>query len=487
MTRAERIVVAVFDGLRPDLVRPDLTPNILRVAARGARFARAHSVFPSLTRVATSSISTGAPPRVHGIMGNQFWHLPSLPDRALDTSKFSDLARLGATDPAGILTATTLGEELARHGKQMAVVHSGSSGSAFLINPKARENGHWTFSIHGRDFTVTPEAVDAMMPRFGALPDAEIPRYSAMTYATEVFLAHVLGERDPDVALIWYPEPDTSFHYREIGSKDSLAALEHADSCFGRILDRLEETGAIERTAVLVLSDHGQITVTDAVPLYERMAAAGFDAAKQGAEVAIVGTSGASGELRLRHHDPAVRDRLAAFLAEQPEVAMVFSRGRNGVEGEAPGTLALDLLDLNHARAPDLAFVLASSEASDHLGLPGIGLYMGGDVPSYGGMHGGLNRYELATVLMLAGAGIEEGVVADSPAGLMDVAPTILALLGLPAGATMTGRVLAEAFGDGGSEDARTEAHEVALGDRRQVLVRHHYAGRRYLSSGGAA
>ena len=83
-----RVFVAVFDGLRPDLVRPDLTPNILRVAARGEWFRKARSVFPPVTRVATTSIATGAPPATHGVVGNTFYFPEILRDermeRALD-------------------------------------------------------------------------------------------------------------------------------------------------------------------------------------------------------------------------------------------------------------------------------------------------------------------------------------------------------------------------------------------------------------------
>lgn len=477
----DRVVLVVFDGLRPDHVRPDLTPNILKLAANGTTYTRAHSVFPSMTRVATTSISTGAPPRVHGIVGNAFWHLGALADRAIDTSKFADLSLLSGVDPRGIVTAETLGERLARAGKSMAVVHSGSSGSAFLINPKARENGHWTFSIHGRDFSATPEAVDAMIERFGPLPEPALPRFPQMDRATDVFIDHVLVERRPDVALMWLPEPDTSYHYREIGSDDSLAALRHADACFGRVLEAID----LETTAVFVLSDHGQITVNEAVPLWDRLRAAGFDAATKGEDVAIVGTSGASGEIRLRAPDNGLRDRIAAFLGEQPEVAMLFTRSRNGVDGEAPGTLALDLLDLQHDRAPDLAFVLRSSTDADHAGLPGLGLYMGG-VPLHGGMHGGLNRHELSTVLIAAGAGIARAGLVGAPAGLPDIAPTILDLLGVPAPASMTGRALAEALGRTSEDMAREEVLATSLGGSRiQTLERTHFAGRRYLVSGG--
>ena len=56
----DRVIVAVFDGLRPDMVTSEFTPNILRLADRGTWFRQARSVFPSVTRVATTSIATGA-------------------------------------------------------------------------------------------------------------------------------------------------------------------------------------------------------------------------------------------------------------------------------------------------------------------------------------------------------------------------------------------------------------------------------------------
>lgn len=69
----QRVVVVVFDGLRPDLVTAETTPHLDRFRAKGASF-DGRSVFPSMTRVCTSSIAAGAPPAVHGIVGNTFFH-----------------------------------------------------------------------------------------------------------------------------------------------------------------------------------------------------------------------------------------------------------------------------------------------------------------------------------------------------------------------------------------------------------------------------
>jgi phosphonoacetate hydrolase len=70
----DHVIIVVFDGLRPDLVRADTMPNLHRFREQGTAFVQARSVFPSVTRVCTSSIATGAPPAVHGIVGNAFFH-----------------------------------------------------------------------------------------------------------------------------------------------------------------------------------------------------------------------------------------------------------------------------------------------------------------------------------------------------------------------------------------------------------------------------
>ena len=67
MGMASKIVVVVFDGLRPDMVTADLMPHLHAFANQSRWFREARSVFPSMTRVATASIATGAPPAVHGL------------------------------------------------------------------------------------------------------------------------------------------------------------------------------------------------------------------------------------------------------------------------------------------------------------------------------------------------------------------------------------------------------------------------------------
>ena len=167
---ASKVVIVVFDGLRPDMVTPERMPNLATFAGESLWFRQARSVFPSMTRVATSSISTGAPPALHGIVGNSFYCPEVTRDFVLDTSLAEDLALAESRLAAPLIEAETLGDRLAANGKHFAVVHSGSAGSTYAINPRAAANGHWTFSVMGHACTRTPDAVDEVVARFGPLP-----------------------------------------------------------------------------------------------------------------------------------------------------------------------------------------------------------------------------------------------------------------------------------------------------------------------------
>jgi phosphonoacetate hydrolase len=477
----ERVVVVVFDGLRPDLVSAATTPNLHRFREQAACFVQARSVFPSMTRVCSSSIATGAPPATHGIVGNAFFCPEVATDRPLDLDKIEDFRRFAQAGlPA--LTAPTFADVLATTGRRLAIVHGGTPGATFALAPRADANGHWVCNIRGPEASLTPEAGHAMRAQFGPEPARDRPLFAVVDRVADVFVEHVLGTLQPEVALAWFPEPDTSGHFIGIGAPETLAVLGRCDAHFSRILDALEARGWSERSLVIVLSDHGQITVTEQVPLFDDLSRAGFPTATT-AEVGamLLGVAGAFGELRLRTSDECLRDRVIAWLQEHPAVGPLFTRDVNGIEGASPGTLSLRLVGLDHARAPGIAFTLRSGPEPDRYGLPGRGLFMGG-VPVGGGMHGGLNRHELSTLLVLGGPGVIAGEMRE-PAGLIDVAPTVLAALGLAIPPTMVGKPLGAAFGMPAAPWREIVAEAGRGGYRQQVHARR-VAGATYLIQG---
>src|SRR4051794_21946038 len=127
---AERACLMVWDGLRPDFVSAELTPNLWRLALQGVWFERSHAVYPTLTRANSPAISTGCRPGRAGVPGNSFC-LRSVDGFVEYTSgDAKNLQRLADADGRPILLVDTLADRVHRAGRQTVVVGSGSPGSA---------------------------------------------------------------------------------------------------------------------------------------------------------------------------------------------------------------------------------------------------------------------------------------------------------------------------------------------------------------------
>jgi hypothetical protein len=224
--------------------------------------------------------------------------------------------------------------------------------------------------------------------------------------------------------------------------------------------------------------------MNETLPLSDLLKEKGH-AGRRAAERTLVGasfamTGGNMGEIRILEGGTVRRDAIAEWLQEQDFLGLLFSAARNEVEGVVPGSLSLSLVDLDHDRAPDLVYVLRSDETNDAYGNPGLGRMTQGDVPLGGGMHGGLNRYELNTVMLARGARFPAGMRDDRPAGIIDIAPTTLAALGLSPAATMTGQSLAQPI------EAPVDPLRFETGSRnfRQALTRADRAQSRIILGG---
>lgn len=430
-----RVVLFGFDGLRPDLVSEAATPAIARVMAAGTRFAAARSVFPSETRVATPSLATGCRPAAHGLVANALYDEAAAPERILNTKHLRAMDALIAAH-GRLLARPSLGARLHAAGRRMDVVWTGTAGAGRAAFPEAGALGG--FRWHPE------EAVGAAAP-LGPGPEAAVPNTPRLERGFAIFRDHVLAERRPDVALFWASEPDISFHYEGIGAPASAAALRHADAMLGEVLAWREAQPDRDDIVIIALSDHGHVTGHTRIDLVAELTRAGFACGRRlSPETPIaVGGGGAPG-LWVRGGDGGTVRALCAWLQAQAWVGLVLAR-----EAEAhglAGTVPLAALGALHARSPDLAFTFAGSDEADQFGLPSRAFIEAADVPAGGGMHGGLHRREMSAVLAMMGGPVPEARVSDIPCDLTDIAPTVLALLGLPAEG-MDGVALAEALG----------------------------------------
>jgi len=444
-----RFVVVTLDGLRPDLITPGAMPHLAALLADGTRFASARSVFPSETRVAASSLVTGCRPGAHGLAANTLFDPGLAADRLLHTSSRADLALLARGSPSP-LERPTLGERLALARRSLAVVSGGTAGSAFLLHPLAERLGAFCWNVNDTEGATAARVRE----RLGHTPAHAVPNLARVEFVGRVLTEIVLPELRADVMLLWCPEPDISCHHRGIGHAETLGlALPAADALVGRIAAWRDAQPDAAEIGLVLLSDHGMVTGPCRISVAEELCRAGFRAGSgfAGGTEIVVAPAAAPG-LWLR--DPAaLAGPVVAFLSAQPWIGPILACDPAALG--VPGLVPLALLEAAHPRAPDLTVTFAGAEGPDAFGLPGTAPFDAGDVAD-GGMHGGLHRRELATLLVMQGGPFRRAAVVQGAADLSDVAPTLLHLLGLEA-AGSEGRVLSVAWDDAPDEAPEEE------------------------------
>ena len=473
-----RVLIVAFDGLQPSQVRADLAPNLSAFAAGGVTFARNHPVFPTVTRINVASLVTGRQPGGHGLAGNTVVMRDYDPNNTLEAME-PQLARV-AERTGAVLLAPTLADILHEHGEEYVAVGVGTSGNAYVQNPRADAMGGAT--IHP-EFCLPRGLHEEIVERFGPWPAKGTPNASQMEHGAKVLTDYVLAERNPEVALIWFSEPDSSNHKAGVGSILSNRALAAADEQFGRIIGWLECNGTLQETDVIVVSDHGYATIDHVVDVEAELRVAGFPGGDEGGGV-LAAPNGGAALFYVHEADPVTVERLATWLSTQPWCGGLLASER---VGPVPGTLPANIANIEGPRSPDLTMSFAWNSTPNAAGFPGQTASCGGQIGV--GTHGGMSRHELRNTLIARGPRFQTSTVIDTPTGNIDVAPTILHLLGLPGGDGMDGRVLHEALAgvvDPSGVEPLTVTHAAELGDYRQEVTVTAVGKSAYLEEGNA-
>ena len=424
------VALVVFDGLRPDLIRPEVTPNLVRFAAMGATMRRAHSVFPSETRVCTSSVATGCHPRRHGLVANLMFH-PADPSRMVKTGDGGALRAWEQELGQPVLQRPGLSDILAEAGHDFAVFSSGTTGQTFLLAPHADRLGQVVVSAHGPQFTSA--AGQAVLAKLSPPPAEPAAR---AVWIADAWRTTMLPS-PPAASVIWLCEPDTSQHYEGLDTIEARNILRDVDAAFGRILDAWQAGPHRDTLQLIVASDHGHITVDGHVD------SAGAFAASP----CLAGCHAGGGGIMVPGGERARISDVAHFLMRQDWIGHVFAAD---IADLPAGVLPHSAVLIDHRRAGHLLYTLRNGLARGPTGLVGTTLMAADSELRIGaGTHGGLNMAEMSTVLMLAGSAIQRSAASDWASGLIDIAPTILALLAVDGGTGMDGRVLREVFVDG--------------------------------------
>lgn len=402
-------LLIIVDGLRPDYITPGIMPNLYALGKRGV-FGDMHSAaFPSVTRVNSATISTGSYPEQHGLMHNTMF-VAGMGGEAFSTGRAHSPGRLAKFSGGRSLLADTLRELLDEAGMRLLVTGRGGSGTSVLQN-----------SARGRARTVR---------------------------AFDTYLHTALGDDPPEAAVMWIHEPDRAGHRYGIGSPEILEAIANVDAQIGRMVAAHEKHGLTDRVNIFVTSDHGFSTN-----------AGGFRPGKTLREKHIDADALAvvKNMIFLARDDPSLLARVVQAFQCDPEAGNIYTRPLHpgSSKGTVPGTLSTAVIHWNHPRAADVIVSPAWTDAINEFGFPGAST-SGSRSPAG---HGSDSPYDLKIRLVAAGPGLKKGIRSRVPTGNVDLAPTVLHLLGIEPPPQMEGRVLHELL-RGGDPAARIKIHE---------------------------
>ncbi|HSD65065.1 MAG TPA: alkaline phosphatase family protein [Vicinamibacteria bacterium] len=497
---APRLVLLVaVDQMRYDYLprfASGFTGGLRKVMREGAVFTNAHlGHYPSVTAVGHSTMLTGAPPALSGIVGNDWY------DRGLKRNVTSvedpGTQLLGAGAGTGSsphrLRVSTVGDELkmAHPGSRViGVAHKDRS--AVLMVGRMADRALWWDQNTGAFVSSTwygPELprwvtafnagrpADAWVgkewraageagrpgPVLATLPATPGPDYYGHLYNTTfgddllVSLAEAalegekLGRRGTtDLLALSFSCNDGVGHDKGPHSAEIREITGGTDLALGRLLDAIDRRVGLSRTVVVLTADHGVAPVPEQMAEWKmpggRFSRADLETAVSGALERAYGPGpwleGRAGSavylnralIAERGLDPAAVERVTAAGAESvPLVWRAYTRSQL-LEGRVPPDpwSRRVLLSFDRERSGDVDVLLEPYWMSSASGTT----------------HGSAYSYDTHIPLVLMGPGIRPGRY-DRPVLLNDLAPTLATLLDVETPSGASGQALAEALDPG--------------------------------------
>jgi predicted AlkP superfamily pyrophosphatase or phosphodiesterase len=432
-----RTLIVFFDGLRPDYITPELMPNVYLFSKKGSYGKQHHSVFPTVTRVNASSLSTGCYPGSHGLMGNTVY-FPQINETAgLNTGEAEELNKITKATDNHLLTSVSLGEVLEQNGKSLFVFSSGSTGQALMQNHKVSGGAIINTSM------ILPESMQAkILSEIGTVPTG----LDKHKWLTDAVIKYGLTLDGPLVSTLWYGDPDSAAHKNGIGSPEATASIKYVDEQFGRILKSLQSRGLEENFNIIISSDHGFVTHIGKIGLADFLIAKGFKRDKESTDVAV-----SEGAIYVKNHNFQIMKNIVAALQEQEWVGGIYTKAQDtgAVNGSIEGTLSFETIHWDHPeRSGDILVDMNWNDTKNEAGYAGSS-FAGGVAG-----HGGFSPYEIHIALLADGPSFKKNFEGNLPTSNVDIIPTVLHLHNLKSTKEMDGRVMYELLTEKAPEDA---------------------------------
>ncbi|MCI3921306.1 ectonucleotide pyrophosphatase/phosphodiesterase [Paenibacillus sp. TRM 82003] len=411
---ARRILMISIDGMANYYLAEGLAkmPVVRGLAANGVLAGGMRSVFPTATWAIHTSLVTGTYPVKHGVLGN--W-VVDRPAKAVG-EHFGD-AMWGKEQ---VVKRETIYDLAKRIGCRTASICWPVTRGATTIDWNIPEfYDQALFEAHS-----TPELWNELkslglpVEMYGPW-SKDHARGHMQDWLTTEIAKHLLRTRRPEYMQLHYLLPDSYQHDYGTRSKEAIWSLEYVDGLIGELLETLRTEGLAEETTVVVLSDHGFLdTIRTFYPNALWREKGWLDPVRPRDSKVVSVSNGGSGYVYVL--DASLRDEVRRTLAEQEGVGRVF-------EPEHFAALGLPTLAEHPEHAPDFAFEAALDTFVHFDPASPVVLEQR---TKFRGMHGYLpEREEMKAVFVAAGPGVPSGVELGE-VRVVDVAPTLAALLG---------------------------------------------------------
>lgn len=452
----------VLDGGVPGYFNVASLPHFDALAAQGTQYSNAlDGILEAETPAGHATIATGSRPNRDGILGFD-WGLS-------DNSRFSLFSPDKMAQLEQLLTdsgAPTIGGLYkARYPQAKVVALSGHKyyAAAPLGGPQADAIMYYQGDAQGR---YVPVAVPGHVPPPGVLdapgvisPTTREPTGAEDDLVTSLALAAV-NKMHPRILLMNYPEFDWPIGHVDGGPLDKSViqtAMLDWDNDLGRIEDAYQRAGILNQTLFVITADHGMMPITRFVP------SAGINNAISQAGTSASDIASNSGDY-IWLDDPAkaqiVAQRINAL--NDPGIQSVYYLSTVGGTPHYVSASSSSLSGGIEAANQYLLGALLNGHEPTLVVFGQEGASFSNPSSGWKADHGGGSWESQHIPLILAGPGIRSGAVISQPAELEDVAPTVLADMGVPP-TGMRGRVLSDALLHPSTQQQQARAAEVNL------------------------
>jgi predicted AlkP superfamily pyrophosphatase or phosphodiesterase len=485
--KATHVVLIVWDGMRPDFITEENAPTLVKLASEGVMFKRHHPVYISTTIVNGTALATGVYPGQSGIVGNEEYRPAIDALKPIGTESLAAVRKGDSLTGDHYLAFPTVAETLHSNGLRTAV--AGAKTVGLLHDRFPRADGSQGIDLFAGN--VLPQSLaPELATRFGRFPPAEKSGVERDAWTTGALLGPLWGAEVPAYSVLWLSEPDLSQHKHAPGSPEALAGIKSSDTNLARVLEALDQKGARGQTDVIVVSDHAFSTIGLNAGVFGAMSGQGFHVRRTYPETGplqddiLLVSNGGSVFLYVAGHEQVLIEKVVHFLQTQPFCGVVFTRRH------VDGAFTLDQARLDAPTAPDIVLSMRWNSERNKYGTPG---QIRSEFDGYGpgqGMHGSLSHFDMHNTCVAAGPDFRRGVSDDLPTGNIDIAPTVLWLLGVQPSRKLSGRVLTEALVEPPEPPPSPQSHRLEATCHAGAVVWRQYldcstvAGTLYLDQG---